>query len=171
MRHQERECHKAKKGCITAEDDDYQFGPWLRVVGPKFNRGRNSFSKTKSGEVEDDIDLEYDEEEGDRQLSPTPHRQQIPPPISKSFGKITAAISLDDSAEILGCQPPPLSMTSEANTDTAKQLLEKPRKLRDLSKSKVLDPIQFSSFERDGGVPESVTPKNKEFPSLSKSKE
>ena len=90
--------------------------------------------------------------------------------ISKSFGKITAAISLDDSAEILGCQPPPLSMTSEANTDTAKQLLEKPRKLRDLSKSKVLDPIQFSSFERDGGVPESLTPKNKEFPSLSKSK-
>ena len=63
--HQKRECHKAKKGCITAEDDDYQFGPWLRVVGPKFNRVRNSFSKTKSREAEDDIDLESDEEEID----------------------------------------------------------------------------------------------------------
>ena len=61
-------------------------------------------------------------------------------------------------------------MTSEADTDTAKQLPEKPRKLRDLSKPKILDHIQFSSFERDGGVPEFVIPKNKEFPSLSKSK-
>ena len=25
--HQLRECHKAKKGCISSEEDDYQFGP------------------------------------------------------------------------------------------------------------------------------------------------
>ena len=61
-------------------------------------------------------------------------------------------------------------MTSEADTDTAKQLPEKPRQLRDLSKPKFLDLIQFSSFECNGGVPEFVTPKNKELPSLSKSK-
>ena len=61
-------------------------------------------------------------------------------------------------------------MTSEADTDTAKQLPEKPRQLRDLSKPKFLDPSQFSSFECDGGVSGSVTPKNKELPSLSKSK-
>ena len=61
-------------------------------------------------------------------------------------------------------------MTSEADTDTAKQLPEKPRQLRDLSKPKFLDPFQFSSFECDGGVSGSVTPKNKELPSLSKSK-
>ena len=45
--HQERECQKAKKGCFIVEEGDFQFGPWLRVVGPKLNRGSNSFSKTK----------------------------------------------------------------------------------------------------------------------------
>ena len=53
--HQERECHKAKKGCISSEEDDFQFGPWLWVVGPKINRGRTSHSKSKLREAEDDI--------------------------------------------------------------------------------------------------------------------
>ncbi|XP_023918052.1 uncharacterized protein LOC136066625 [Quercus suber] len=35
--HQERECHKSKKGCITVEEDDFQFGPCLRAVAPKSN--------------------------------------------------------------------------------------------------------------------------------------
>ena len=61
-------------------------------------------------------------------------------------------------------------MTSEAERDTTMQLPEKPRQLRDMSKPKFLDPIQFSSFECDVGVSESVTPKNQEFPSLSKVK-
>nr|POE74988.1 hypothetical protein CFP56_26565 [Quercus suber] len=56
---------------------------------------------------------------------------------------------------IINLPPPPLPMTSEADTDTAKQLPENPRQLSDLSKPKFLDPIQFSSFECDGGVPES----------------
>ncbi|XP_075661571.1 uncharacterized protein LOC142631309 [Castanea sativa] len=67
--HEERECNKAKRGCITVEEDDFQFGPWLRVVGTKSNQGKNSFNKTRSGVVEEDIDLESDEEEGGRQLS------------------------------------------------------------------------------------------------------
>ena len=70
--HQERECQQAKKGCFTVEEDDFQSGPWLRVVGPKPNRGSNSFSKTKQGEAEDDFDLESDEERRDKHLSPTP---------------------------------------------------------------------------------------------------
>jgi len=69
--HQERECHKAKKGCISLEEDDYQFGPWLRVVGPKINRGRKSYNKSKSGEAKDEVYQDSNEEEGDRQLSPT----------------------------------------------------------------------------------------------------
>ena len=70
--HQERECQQAKKGCFTVEEDDFQSGPWLQVVGPKPNRGSNSFSKTKQGEAEDDFDLESDEERRDKHLSPTP---------------------------------------------------------------------------------------------------
>ena len=73
--HQERECQQAKKGCFTVEEDDFQSGPWLRVVGPKPNRGSNSFSKTKQREAEDDFDLESDEERRDNHLSPTPRQQ------------------------------------------------------------------------------------------------
>ena len=53
--HQERVCHKAKKVCISSEEDDYQFGSWLHAVGPKINRERNSYNKSKYGEAEDDI--------------------------------------------------------------------------------------------------------------------
>ena len=53
--HQERVCHKAKKVCISSEEDDYQFGSWLHVVGTKINRERNSYNKSKYGEAEDDI--------------------------------------------------------------------------------------------------------------------
>ena len=45
--HQERECQKTKKGCFTVDEDDFQFGPWLRVMGPKLKWGNNPFSKTK----------------------------------------------------------------------------------------------------------------------------
>ena len=69
--YKERECHKAKKGCISLEEDDYQFGPWLRVVGPKINQGRKSYNKSKSGEAKDEVYQDSDEEEGDRQLSLT----------------------------------------------------------------------------------------------------
>ncbi|XP_075649855.1 uncharacterized protein LOC142620359 [Castanea sativa] len=75
--HQERECNKAKRGCITVEEDDFQFRPWLRVVGTKSNQGKNSFNKTRSGVVEEDIDLESNEEEGGRQLSHISHRQRL----------------------------------------------------------------------------------------------
>ena len=104
MGHQERECNKAKKGCISSEEDDYQFGPWLWVVGPKINQGRNSYNKSKFGEAEDDIYQESEEEEGDKQLSPNPRRLQISSPIRKPSGETTTAIPLDESAEITGCQ-------------------------------------------------------------------
>ena len=104
MGHQERECNKAKKGYISSEEDDYQFGPWLRVVGPKINRGRISYNKSKSGEVEDDIYQESDEEKGDKQLSPNPCRLQISLLIRKSSRETIIAISLDESIEISSCQ-------------------------------------------------------------------
>ena len=94
--HQERECHKAKKGCISLEGDDYQFGPWLRVVGPKINRGRKSYNKSKLGEAKDEVYQDSDEEEGDRQLSLTLCGLQIPLSFSKLPGEITATIPLGD---------------------------------------------------------------------------
>lgn len=82
-------------------------GYGLRVTGPKFNWGRSSFSKTKSGVAEDDIALESDKEEGDKHFSHTPRWQQFLQPISKPFGEIIAAGSLEDFAKILGCQVTP----------------------------------------------------------------
>ena len=46
--HQERVCHKAKKVCISSEEDDYQFGSWLHAVGPKINRERKSHCQSEN---------------------------------------------------------------------------------------------------------------------------
>nr|POE63887.1 hypothetical protein CFP56_24718 [Quercus suber] len=122
------------------DEDELQFGPWMRVIAPKIKQRKGSPSQSRFSDVDVEENQVIDgEEEGTGQ-------------------------------PIINLQPPPLPVTSEADTDTAKQLPEKPRQLRDLSKPIFIDPIQFSSFECDGGVSESVTPKNKEFPSLSKSK-
>ena len=52
--HQEQDCQKTKKRCISLEEDDYHIGPWLHVVGPKVNWGRNLYNKSKTWEAEDD---------------------------------------------------------------------------------------------------------------------
>jgi len=35
--HQERECQSVRKWCISTDEEDFQFGPWLRAVGPKIS--------------------------------------------------------------------------------------------------------------------------------------
>nr|POF16664.1 hypothetical protein CFP56_67882 [Quercus suber] len=65
-------------------------------------------------------------------------------------------------------QPPSIPMTSEVDTDTAKQQPNNPRQLTDLSKLKFPYPIQISIFEWDSGVSESVSSKNPNFSSFSK---
>ena len=55
-----------KKGCISLEEDDYHFGPWLHAVGPKVNWGRNLYNKSKTWEAEDDTSQESDGEDIDK---------------------------------------------------------------------------------------------------------
>ena len=117
-----------------------QFGPWMRAIAPKIKQRKGRPSKSRFSDVDVEENQVIDGEE-------------------EGAGQ-----------PIINLQPLPLPTTSEADTNTTKQLPEKSRLLRDLSIPKFLDPIHFSSFECDGGVPESVTPKNQEFPSLSKSK-
>nr|POE51390.1 hypothetical protein CFP56_41757 [Quercus suber] len=50
--HQERECQHARKWCISSKEDDYQFGPWLRAMGSKANRGKNFHNQSKPREAE-----------------------------------------------------------------------------------------------------------------------
>ena len=218
--HQERECPSTRRGCITADEEDLQYGPWLRVVGPKAVKSKTSFSQPNTDEASD-----RDQSTSYLQVLNLPPVRTVNPQAANAEQDAANPrisenqVSLESQHQILNLKPGsaavPISfsnskpalieiqpshdseksivmnggvlgnnsskenvesrsypMTCEADTDTAnaKQLPEKLRKLKDLSKPKNLDPIQFSSFERDGGVPEYVTPKNKEFPSLSKSK-
>ncbi|KAF3949714.1 hypothetical protein CMV_024449 [Castanea mollissima] len=133
--HQEREHNKAKRGCITIEEDNFQFGPWLRIVGTKSNQGKNFFNKTRSGVVEEDIDLESDEEEGGRQLSHIYRRQQIPSPISKPAGEIIVASSMEASAEISGCQVTSQAYPNLNSTDRLDSYPSNPEKPNSLSSS------------------------------------
>ena len=50
--HQLRECHKAKKGCISSEEDDYQFGlgfVWwvLRAIGEEVHTVNQKLEKPR----------------------------------------------------------------------------------------------------------------------------
>ena len=78
---------------------------------------KTSHSKSKSREVEDDIFQESNEEDGDRQLSSFPRQLNSSSPIRKPSSEITTTISLDDSAEILGCQVTSQSLNSNSNSN------------------------------------------------------
>lgn len=107
--HQERECQKTKKGCFTVDEDEVQFGPWLRVKGPKIKWGINPFSKTKHGEAETDFDLESDEENGDRTADQDSQQHQRAAPTSKPPDDTMPAIPVEDVAKNSGCQVLPQS--------------------------------------------------------------
>ena len=38
--HQERECQTIRKGSLSSEEDDLQYGPWLRAMAQKFDKGK-----------------------------------------------------------------------------------------------------------------------------------
>ena len=45
---------KITKGCLSPNDDGFQFGPWLRALASKINHKKNDFQQSKSRD--DDID-------------------------------------------------------------------------------------------------------------------
>ena len=116
--HQERECQKTKKGCFTVNEDDLQFGPWLRVMGPKLKWGNSPFNKTKQGEAETDFDMESDEENGDRNFAQGPRQHQRASPINKPPDDIMPAISVEDVAENSGYQVSPRSQLLNVISNT-----------------------------------------------------
>uniref|UniRef100_A0A7N2R350 CCHC-type domain-containing protein n=1 Tax=Quercus lobata TaxID=97700 RepID=A0A7N2R350_QUELO len=67
--HQERECPSTRRGCISADEDDLQYGPWLRVVGPKAVKSKTSFSQPNTDEASDEENLETEGNDGDRDQS------------------------------------------------------------------------------------------------------
>ena len=78
--HQEQECPNTRRGCISVDDEDLQYRPWLRVVGPKVGKGKTSSSQPNTDEVSDEKNLEIEGNDGgkDQSLS-CPQVLQLPP--------------------------------------------------------------------------------------------
>ena len=51
---QDHECKKIRKVCLSSDDDDFQFGPWLCAMAPKFSQKKSNFSQSNPREEDDD---------------------------------------------------------------------------------------------------------------------
>ena len=45
--HQDRECRKVHKGCLSMDEGELQYDPWMRVVAPKTTQRKGSPSPSK----------------------------------------------------------------------------------------------------------------------------
>ena len=62
------------------DDEDLQYGPWLRLVGPKVGRGKTYFSQPNTNEVSDEENLETEGKDCGKDQSPSyPQVLQLPP--------------------------------------------------------------------------------------------
>ena len=84
--HHDCECQKFKKGCLSSEEDDFQYGPWLRAQAPKFGQ-KNSSSKSETREEDDDEVHVSVEDKGEDELD-QPRHQLIAPPLPPVGQKI-----------------------------------------------------------------------------------
>lgn len=129
MGHQERECQHSRKWCISLEEDDYQFGPWLCAVGPKANWGKIFYNQSKSREAEDDESQELDRDDDDKELAPYSCQLQSSP-LTKKFFKKTARNPLNETVRILVSQVISKSqnplVNSNSKQNTCPPNLEKP---------------------------------------------
>lgn len=58
--HQDRECQTIKKGCLSLDEDEPQFGPWLRTIAPKVNQKKGNVNQTNPS-VDDDEEIQAPE--------------------------------------------------------------------------------------------------------------
>ena len=43
-----------REGCLSLDDDDFQFDAWLRAMAPKFSKKKSHFSQSKQREEDND---------------------------------------------------------------------------------------------------------------------
>ena len=82
--HQDCKCQKIKKGCLSSEGDDFQYGPWLCALAQKFGQKKNSSSKSETREEDDDEVHVFVEDEGQDEPNQPCHQQTAPPLVRKS---------------------------------------------------------------------------------------
>lgn len=67
-----------------SEDDDFQYGPWLRALAPKFGQKKNNSSKFGTREEDDDEVHVSVEDEGEDEPDQPRHQQTATPLVRKS---------------------------------------------------------------------------------------
>ncbi|KAF3947127.1 hypothetical protein CMV_026699 [Castanea mollissima] len=126
----DRECQRINKGCFHTDEDEFEFGPWLRSITPKTNHKKGSSSKRRSDDDEEEDNLVFEGEEDTDGLFK--HRQW-----SRNS-----------------------PMAGNSNGKNFRQKLDESRNLEELRISKISDHIRISNLERDQGVSETTTSTN-----------
>nr|POE89728.1 hypothetical protein CFP56_49500 [Quercus suber] len=63
--YQEQECRKVHKGCLSIDEDGFQFGPWMCVVAPKTKQRKESLNQSRfSDDDEEEIQVTDGDEDG-----------------------------------------------------------------------------------------------------------
>ena len=75
---------KTRKACLSSDDDDFQFGPWLCAMAPKFSQKKSNFSQSKTREEDDDEIHVSKDEKGEAESSQIYHQMTIPSLAGKS---------------------------------------------------------------------------------------
>ena len=81
---QDHEYQKIRQGCLSSDDDDFQFGPWLCAMAPKFSQKKSNFSQSNPREEDDDEIHVSKDEKGEAESSQIYHQLIIPLLAGKS---------------------------------------------------------------------------------------
>ena len=66
--HQDPECCKVHKGCLSMDKEELQFSPWMRAIAPKIKQRKGSPNKSRFVDVDVEENQVIDgEKEGTRQ--------------------------------------------------------------------------------------------------------
>ena len=82
------------------DDKDLQYGPWLRVVGPKVGKGKTSSSEPNTEEVSDEENLETGGNDGGKDQSPS-YLQVLQLPSIRALNLQAANVELDTPPKTL----------------------------------------------------------------------
>lgn len=77
------------KGCLSTEDDEFQFGPWLRAMAPKTNQRKGNFSQFRFSDDDDEDIHVSDGGKGVVGPSHIHHQPPHPPRVGESNMKTT----------------------------------------------------------------------------------
>ena len=63
---------------LSSDDDDFQFGPWICAMAPKFSQKKSNFSQSNPREEDDDEIHVSKDEKGEAKSSQIYHQLTIP---------------------------------------------------------------------------------------------